>query len=108
MNYAYQFIHRVIQKFANEIIPSARFPFNEFGFGGGKPPAIPPPPAIAPAPVPVESTPGATLEGRQRQIAMLKYGALSTITNQYGASGISGAGPDLYPSMSGGKQTVGQ
>lgn len=82
--------------------------FNKRGcFGGGKPPAIPAPPPIAPSPVPTETAPNATLQGRQRQVAMLKYGALSTITNQGGAQGISGTGPDLYPSM-GGKTTVGQ
>ena len=77
-------------------------------FGGGsKAPSIPAPPPIAPSPVATETAPGATLEGRQRQIAMLKFGALSTITNQGGASGISGTGPDVYPSMGGGKTTTG-
>lgn len=76
-------------------------------FGSSKPAAIAPPPAIAPSPVATESKPGATLEGRQRQIAMLKFGALSTITNQGGASGFTGAGPDIYPSMGGGKTVTG-
>lgn len=77
-------------------------------FGGStKTPAIPAPPAIAPSPVPTETKPGATLEGRQKAISMLKFGALSTITNQGGAQGITGGGPDLYPTMGGGKTTVG-
>ena len=104
----------MIQKFANEIIPSGRFPFNEYGFGGGgggTPPAVPAPPAIAPSPVPTETKPGAMLEGRQRQVAMLKYGSLASITNTGGAAGITGTGSDMYPSMntSGteGKQTIG-
>lgn len=75
--------------------------------GGGKQPALPPPPAIAPSPVPTETKSGGTLEGRQKAISMLKFGALSTITNAGGASGISGVGPDVYPSMGGGKTTTG-
>lgn len=78
-------------------------------FGGGsKAPDIQAPPPIAPAPTPTQTAPNATLEGRQKQISMLKFGALSTITNQGGAGGIAGSGPDLYPSMGGGKTTVGQ
>lgn len=77
-------------------------------FGGGGVPSVPSAPAIAPSPVSTETTPGANLEGRQRQVAMLKYGALSTVTNQGGASGITGIGSDIYPSMTGeGKQTIG-
>ena len=79
-------------------------------FGGGGPPSVPAAPAIAPSPVPTETTPGATLEGRQRQVAMLKYGSLATISNTGGAAGITGQGPDMYPSMSAGtagKQTIG-
>lgn len=75
-------------------------------FGGGKP-SLPPAPAIAPSPVATETSPVASLEGRQRQVAMLKYGALSTITNSGGASGITGTGPDIYPSMTGQKTTTG-
>ena len=94
--FIYQVAHRVIQKIRNE-----RFPFNEKGFGGGGggTPSVPAPPAIAPSPVPTETTPGASLEGRQRQVAMLKYGALSTTTNAGGMAGITGAGSDFYPSM---------
>lgn len=79
------------------------------GGGGGSTQEIAPPPPIAPSPVPTTTTPTSTTEGRQRQVAMLKYGALSTITNQGGASGITGGGSDFYPSMSGltGKQTTG-
>jgi len=88
-----------------------RFPFNHYGFGGGgSTPDVPAAPAIAPSPVPTETTPGATLEGRQRQVAMLKYGSLSTISNTGGSGGITGAGADLYPSMTPGtqgKQTIG-
>ena len=109
MQYIYQLIHRVIQKMMNEIIPSRVFPFNEKGFGGGGPsiPSVPAAPAIAPAPVPTQTNATPTLEGRQQQVALLKYGALSTISNTGGAagSGMSGVGPDLYPSMTG--QTVG-
>lgn len=105
--FAYQLVHRIVQKIKNE-----GFPFNEKGFGGGapKPPSVPAPPAIAPSPVPTETKPGANLEGRQRQIAMLKYGSLSTITNSGGSSGISGVGSDFYPTMTAGtsgKQTIG-
>lgn len=70
-------------------------------FGGGSPGAqtVPPPPAIAPAPVPTQTNSTPTLEGRQQQVAMLKYGALSTISNTGGAAGITGQGSDLYPTM---------
>lgn len=84
--------------------------FNERGCFGGKAPTPAPAPAIAPSPVPTETKPGANLEGRQRQVAMLKYGALSTITNQGGAAGITGGGVDLYPTMntgSTGKMNIG-
>ena len=82
--------------------------FNNHGcFGGGKAPSIPAPPPIAPSPTPTQTSPTATLDGRQRQISMLKFGALSTITNQGGAAGITGAGPDVYPSMGGGKTVTG-
>ena len=90
-----------------------RWILNERGFGGGGSPsipAVPPAPAIAPSPIPTETTPGATLQGRQRQVAMLKYGALSTLSNVGGAAGISGAGSDFYPSMTPGtsaRQTTG-
>ena len=108
MQYIYQLIHRVIQKMMNEIIPSRVFPFNEKGFGGGGPsiPSVPAAPAIAPAPVPTQTNATPTLEGRQQQVALLKYGALSTISNTGGAagSGMSGVGPDLYPSMTTGTQ----
>lgn len=73
-------------------------------------PSVSAPPPIAPSPIPTTTSPTATVEGRQRQVAMLKYGALSTITNQGGASGITGGGSDLstsYPSMATGKQTIG-
>ena len=84
-------------------------------FGGGPsipdPPAVPPPPPVAPAPTPTETSSGKTVEGRQRQVAMLKYGSLgSTVTNQGGTGGITGGGADLYPSMSAGtagRQTTG-
>lgn len=97
--FAYQVVHRVFQKINNE-----------WGCFGGAPkmPAIPPAPPIAPAPVPTATNPTQTLQGRQMQVAMLKYGALSTITNTGGAAGITGTGPDLYPSMNAGKSTVGQ
>ena len=86
--------------------------FNKRGcfFGGStKAPDVPAPPPIAPSPVPTETSPGATLQGRQRQIALLKYGALSTVANAGGAAGITGQGSDLYPSMAGaqGKQQTG-
>lgn len=105
--FAYQFVHRVVQKIRNEV-----FPFNEKGFGGGGGdiPSVPAAPAIAPSPVPTETRSGTTLEGRQRQVAMLKYGSLATVTNQGGASGITGSGPDMYPSMTQGtqgRQTIG-
>lgn len=77
-------------------------------FGGApKAPDIPAPPPIAPAPTPTQTSPSATLQGRQNQVAMLKFGALSTITNTGGAQGITGTGPDIYPSMGGGKSTIG-
>jgi hypothetical protein len=79
-------------------------PERQFFGGGGSTPSVPAAPAIAPSPVPTETTPGANLEGRQRQVAMLKYGSLSTITNAGGASGITGTGPDMYPSMTAGTQ----
>lgn len=105
--FAYQLVHRIIQKTRSGV-----FPFNEHGFGGGAPtpPSVPAPPAIAPSPVPTETTSGSTTEGRQRQVAMLKYGSLSTISNSGGAAGITGAGPDMYPSMTvgtTGRQTIG-
>ena len=86
-----------------------KFFLNNRGFGGGgKTPDVPAAPAIAPSPVPTETKPGANLEGRQRQVALLKYGALSTITNQGGAGGITSAGVDMYPSMTTtGRQTTG-
>lgn len=74
------------------------------GGGGGDMPSVPAAPAIAPSPVPTETKPGANLEGRQRQVAMLKYGSLATVTNQGGASGITGNGSDFYPSMTQGTQ----
>ena len=97
--FAYQVVHRAFQKINNE--------WGCFG-GAPKPPAIPPAPAIAPSPVPTATNPTSTLQGRQLQVSMLKYGALSTITNTGGAQGITGTGPDLYPSMNAGKSTVGQ
>lgn len=76
-----------------------------FGGGGGGDIAAPPPaPAIAPSPVPTETKTGGTIEGRQRQVAMLKYGSLATITNQGGSGGITGTGSDIYPSMTPGTQ----
>lgn len=104
--YIYQFIHRVVQKICNELIPSKRFPFNEYGFGGGGQsiPQVPAAPAIAPAPVPTQTNATPTLEGRQQQVAMLKYGALSTISNAGGAAGITGTGSDMYPTMTPGTQ----
>lgn len=65
-----------------------------FGSGGGGP-QVPAAVPVAPAPIPTETKSGATLEGRQRQVAMLKYGALSTITNKGGSAGITGQGADL-------------
>lgn len=103
--FVYQVVHRVIQKVQNELIPNERFPFNEKGFGGGgKTPSVPAPPPIAASPVPTETKSGGTLEGRQRQVALLKYGSLSTIANIGGSTGITGAGSDLYPSMTAGTQ----
>lgn len=81
-----------------------------FGGGGGDVPSVPATPAVAPSPVPTETAPGATLQGRQRQVALLKYGSLATVTNSGGSSGITGAGADFYPSMTAGtegKQTTG-
>ena len=106
MQYLHQLICRVIQKIKND----PPWVFNKRGCFGGtpKPPAIPPAPPIAPAPVPTATNPTSTLQGRQLQVSMLKYGALSTITNTGGAAGITGTGPDLYPSMNAGKSTVGQ
>ena len=85
---------------------------NEFGcfFSAPKAPEVPAPPPIAPAPTPTETAPGATLQGRQRAISMLKFGALSTVANAGGAAGITGQGSDLagvYPTMAQGKQTIG-
>lgn len=109
--YVYQLGHRIIQKICNELIPEGRFPFNNKGFGGGgDAPSVPAASPIAPAPVPTQTSTGATIDGRQRQVAMLKYGALSTISNQGGAAGITGSGPDMYPSMTqntSAKQTIG-
>jgi hypothetical protein len=85
----------------------------QFFGGGGSVPSVPAAPPIAPAPVPTQTNATPTLEGRQQQVAMLKYGALSTVSNQGGASGIggiAGAGPDMYPSMTpgtSGRQTTG-
>lgn len=74
-------------------------------FGGGPSiPSVPAAPPIAPSPVPTTTNPTATLEGRQQQVALLKYGALSTISNTGGAAGISGAGSDFYPTMTAGTQ----
>lgn len=75
-----------------------------FGGGGGEIPSVSAAPAIAPSPVPTETKPGANLEGRQRQVALLKYGSLATVTNQGGTSGITGTGSDFYPSMTQGTQ----
>lgn len=109
--FIYQVAHRIVQKINNELIPEGKFPFNEKGFGGGGDvPSVPAAPAIAPSPVPTETKPGATLEGRQRQVALLKYGSLATVTNQGGSGGITGAGSDFYPSMTQGtegRQTTG-
>lgn len=110
--FIYQLGHRVIQKINNELIPEGRFPFNNKGFGGGAPtpPSVPAAPAIAPSPVPTETSPGKSIEGRQQQVAMLKYGSLATITNSGGSAGITGTGPDMYPSMTAGtagRQTIG-
>lgn len=77
-------------------------------FGGGSAgdiPQVPAAPAIAPSPIPTETKTGATIEGRQRQVAMLKYGSLATVTNQGGTGGITGTGADLaYPTMTAGTQ----
>ena len=113
--FVYQMTHRVIQKINNELIPEGKFPFNNKGFGGGggSTPTVPAAPPIAPSPVPTQTNSTPTLEGRQQQVALLKYGALSTISNSGGASGvggIAGAGPDMYPSMTpgtSGRQTTG-
>ena len=80
-----------------------------FGGGGGSTPDVPAPPPVAPAPVATETAPGASVQGRQRQVQLMKYGSLSTIANAGGAAGITGTGADLYPSMAGtsGKQTTG-
>ena len=106
MQYLYQLVHRVIQKLRND----PPWVFNNKGCFGGAPkaPSIPAPPPIAPAPIPTATNPTSTLQERQLQVSMLKYGALSTITNTGGAAGITGTGPDLYPSMNAGKSTVGQ
>ncbi len=80
------------------------------GGGGGPIPTVPAPPAIAPSPVPTETKTGATIEGRQRQVALLKYGSLATVTNSGGSGGITGSGADMYPSMTAGtsgRQTIG-
>ena len=98
--FAYQVVHRVFQKINNE--------WGCFGGGKQQTPSIPAPPPIAPSPIPTATNPKSTLQGRQLQVSMLKYGALSTITNTGGAAGITGTGPDLYPSMNAGKSTVGQ
>ena len=77
--------------------------------GGGSTPSVPAAPPVAPSPVPTETTTGSNLEGRSRQVAMLKYGALSTISNTGGAAGIA-SGVEMYPSMTAGtqgKQTLG-
>ena len=108
--FVYQVVHRTIQKIMNE--KNGRFPFNHYGFsgGGGQTPTVPAAPPIAPSPVPTETTPRATTEGRQQQVAMLKYGALATVSNVGGAGGIAGAGADFYPSMTTGtsaRQTTG-
>ena len=82
----------------------------QFFGGGGNIPSVPAAPPIAPAPVPTQTNATPTLEGRQQQVAMLKYGALSTVTNSGGSAGITGTGPDFYPSMTPGtigRQTTG-
>lgn len=82
-------------------------------FGGGKAqetPAVPTAPPIAASPVPTETKSGANIEGRQRQVALLKYGSLATVTNKGGAAGITGTGSDMYPTMTAGtqgRQTIG-
>lgn len=99
--FLYQIVHRIIQKICNDRGCFLSTP---------KAPAVPAPPAIAPSPVPTETSPDATLQGRQRAISMLKFGALSTVANAGGAAGITGQGSDLagvYPSMAQGKQTIG-
>lgn len=81
-----------------------------FGGGSDSTPAVPAPPPIAASPIPTETKPGANLEGRQRQVAMLKYGQMATVTNAGGSGGITGGGSDLYPSMTQGtqgRQTIG-
>ena len=104
--FIYQVGHRIVQKIRNEYMVEGKFPFNEKGFGGGgqQIPTVPAAPPIAPAPVPTQTNATPTLEGRQQQVAMLKYGALSTVSNAGGSGGIAGAGPDMYPSMTPGTQ----
>lgn len=88
-----------------------KFHRNFFGGGGAQtPPEVPAAPPIAASPVPTETKPGANIEGRQRQVALLKYGSLATVTNKGGASGITGNGSDMYPTMTAGtsgRQTIG-
>lgn len=77
-------------------------------FNNPSPQSVSAPPPIAASPTPTQTAPDATIQGRQRQVAMLKFGALSTVANAGGAAGITGQGSDIYPSMGVGKQTTGQ
>ena len=88
------------------VFPGLPYKFHRYFFGGGSPsiPSVPAPAPIAPAPAAQPSQPaGQNLEGRARQVAMLKYGALSTISNQGGAAGLA-EGVEMYPTMTSGTQ----
>lgn len=59
------------------------------------PQPLPPPPAPAPLPSPADTAPTSTQDQKRLQIANLKKGFASTITNAGGPQGLTGKGPDL-------------
>ena len=66
-------------------------------FSSGKVPDQPKSPDPTPIPTPA-AQPGeveASAESKRNKTAALKYGAMATIKNKGGASGISGVGADL-------------
>ena len=70
--------------------------------------SVPPPAAPSPMPSPVPSELAAqTAEAKRAKVASMRYGLLSTIKNEGGATGITGAGADLVTPTAKGKKTLG-